>query len=264
MDEDESFPTIPTEKEKHHFNGYTLFWTEAMKSRLPLPNETGEACRKRIMRECQQQWSNNSEEAAEMRRTWSAKAKVKNLERKATMVPSANHGQKGRGLVGSLTSVVPHFDDTPKTLGNLMVPSNSLLDDNQETQGFGPMMLGDKSWAISEQLVETVETNTKSFVDTYSSRWKQRSGNMVSSNEPFNHATVQSCLEQFGFCKSEIHSFPMFQHVREQFRNYVRTHRRKHLDKGQNTGPKISIQHPLLILKASHESDTQCKMGGCT
>ena len=225
---------------KSRYNGYTLFWSQAMQKRLPLANESNECCRKRIMVECQRQWKGDSQEAIMLRNEWTLKAKKMNLEPKNRSVVMCYDKNSDPG--GLLTAVVHNPEQEKpivKRLQQIVFPSSP---------GFGSLGLGDTEWALSRAIVNN--EYGVGFVKNSSFAWRNRTGQPIGEQEQFPSSTAtMGCLEKYGFCHTCIRYEDRFKQVTEQLRQFISSHRRKHLVGKKNHGPKVSIPHSLLVLK---------------
>lgn len=236
-----SFPPPNTgivDEKKSRYNGYSLFWSQSMRDRLPLANESKECCRKRIMVECQRQWKGTSQEAIALRNEWTLKAKRINSDPNSKSIVL---GCDQNSDPGGLLSAVVHNpeQENDKRLKQIAFPSSP---------GFGSMGLGDTEWALSRATVD--KEYGVGFVKNFSFDWRNRTGQPIQEQDPFPSSTVRiGCLQQYGFCHTHIRYEDRFKQVTEQLRQFISSHRRKHLVGKKNHGPKVSIPHSLLVLK---------------
>ena len=66
---------------------------------MPLPGETQEQCRKRVMSQCRLQWAEQTPEAAEMRDLYSTRAKDMNKRAGESMVRRHQEKHDGNNAV---------------------------------------------------------------------------------------------------------------------------------------------------------------------
>lgn len=214
-----------------------------MDERVPMGTETPDECRRRIMRTCREQWSDNSPTGVTLRQTWGDRARALNQRIKVSgsVVPVLTSHSR------SDASLVPAFDHGDSTKIQQLVPISGA---DGSRVGFGPCGLGDTRYAVKESIVHEVDSCTNAFVKTFSDQWKTRSGGMVETPTNLPSRTIRlGCHQHFGFCIKEIHNMALFTHIKEQLRQFVSNHRRLHLVNGKNAGPNMAHQLPLLIMK---------------
>ena len=243
-------------RNRRTYNGYTFFIASKMKSRIALPDETAEQCRKRTLAECTAQWRADTEEGERLRREWSANARNWNkAERNQNATAVLHHPplQKraeaaSSNKSGLLSLVVPNMEyPGPEPLPQLAILPH-------DVNGVGAMSMGDKCWALAESTLETADAEVPSFVQTYSSRWRARAGGMLGATDEFPSTTMHvSCTEMYGFCAKTIANMSLYKHVKQQLRLYV-----SNLRHNQKGGPTVAVQHPFLMLKDDSQSEPQC------
>lgn len=219
-----------------------------MAGRVCAPGESADACRKRVMQECRAVW--NSAGFSEERVRWSAKAKAMNKLRSRDNLSCVQHDSAKDGKSRSVQQVVQRLtEETAKSVPMLALTPAALQQENvNRPKGFGVFCLGDADWAISLNDVEKADMEP-AFVSSYSSAWKRRSSDMVNCPQVSSHSSYRmSCLECYGFCMKQISDLPTFRSVESKLVDFIRNHRQSHLEHGRNTGPKVTVQHPMLLL----------------
>ena len=211
---------------KSVFNGYTLYYSEQMSARAKLPGETKEQCRQRVMAECRRQWSGD----ASLRQDFAYKAKALNREHRESsdLVPVS---PQESALASASASDLKYW-------GQL-----------RPFGGTGAMGVGDKSWGLSQQLLQQAEAACTGFVRKHASEWKSREGKPVEQGPEFRANSRKCCQEAQGFCCRQISDMNNYKMIERHVLRFVVAHRRKHLVGGKNKGPNALLQHPLLLLR---------------
>ena len=229
-----------TGRHRKLYNGYSLFWKTSMDARVQLPGESADQCRQRIMATCREQWNLDSPDAAAFRKCWGDKARALNRANKAS-----DHEE----LEGLVPLTGNHDASLVLSKTNLTPPSIHQFVPLQDSIGHGSCGLGDNDFGISERLVAAADTNTPSFVKTFSDDWKTRAGGSILETSALPNRTVRvSCQQKYGFCVQEIRNWKIYMHIFGQLRQFVSNHRRLHLRGGRNMGPSLKIQLPLLVM----------------
>jgi hypothetical protein len=213
------------------YNGYSLFWSTQLQNRVPLPGESQEQCRKRVMSQCRLQWAEQTPEAAQMRNLYTIRAKDMNKRSGDSIVRQQKQDDN--------TAVVPKVE-----LQTHLRPLNP-------KDGIGTFGIGDNEFGISKSLVEHADSESIGFVRNYNSSWRNRTGSIFGENKELQQARGVirlSCMDEFGFCYKSLLSKDRFNTVLEQLKGFVRGHHRSHVKEGTKTsqGPQVSIPQPLL------------------
>lgn len=224
------------------YNGYSLYWSTQLQNRVPLPGETQEQCRKRVMSQCRLQWAEQTPEAAEMRDLYSTRAKDMNKRAGESMVRRHQEKHDGNNAVVPKAEFQTHLQPlNPKG-------------------GIGTFGVGDTEFGISKALVEHADSETTGFVRNYNSSWRTRTGGILGENKELQQArgVIQlPCMDEFGFCCKSVFSKDRFNTVLEQLKGFVRGHHRSHVKQGtkKSQGPQVSIPQPVL---AAWNEDNMC------
>ena len=160
------------------YNGFSLFWSTSMSNRVPLPGESQDACRRRVMAAATDRWCAMSpdEKAA-----WSYNARQRN---------------SGHAIVEARNACVGPIPTWQETPNDTLIPALTASED-----GHGPLGLGDSNWALAASHVEEAQSSHKGFVNKFSASWKNRAGGMVTAGQVFPSHTIHiSCQEKHGFC----------------------------------------------------------------
>ncbi|CAE7800757.1 unnamed protein product [Symbiodinium sp. CCMP2592] len=234
-----------------------------MASRVLLPGESTENCRKRTFQQAVQEWNRMS--AAERapytgraqahNRTAAATARLAQAQQVATPACSSDPEQQQQrqqhqqvAEAGSPDAVV------------LTTPSTNArgVDFVAPYQGIGAMGAGDRSFALSRSLVRRLQQDEaatqgtgKQFVTRLDGAWRARSRGRVGEADEFKQSTAMSCHEEFKctLCSSKIKNGMLQDMLSEQLLTFVSEYRQRFVVSKRNTGPNCSVQHPLLVIK---------------
>lgn len=177
-----------------------------------------------MLKECHITWTSPESEA--LRRQWQLSA----LEMNKTLAITEAQ-EDNQVLVNPNSESLPYMPITKVFAGS------------------GDLGLGDKSYALAKETVESVDQSTPGFVTTYSNKWRDRVLQQDQSVKVQAGHTTLSCQQQYGFCKSSIVDVDRFTRINDHIVKFVKRHRQRHLVGGKNKGPDATIQLPLILAK---------------
>ncbi|CAE7557233.1 unnamed protein product [Symbiodinium natans] len=141
-----------------------------MEQRVPLPGESAEGCRKRVMAECRRRWHSDQE----LRDAFSERAKSFNQEERAEARVVAATSRNAPEPAGA--TVAAHANNSTSTLVTSQGVAAKYVPHLAPHGGFGCLGLGDRSFGISKMMVKETDDATTGFVQRWSNDWRRYVG----------------------------------------------------------------------------------------
>ena len=206
-----------------------------MAQRVPLPGESADDCRKRVLSSCQESWNSQSADAAAMRANFKQRAMHMNQVNKDIQLVPKSEDASG----GNMNSIVAKDAKHKFTYVPPLVPSRP--------SGFGVLGLGDTKFGLAVDIVNDEASSSKGFVREGDLEWTRRAGGTIVSSMEFSTPMKLSCLEEFGFCWQDVHDRDLYIRTEKHLLRFIQDHRKQFLRKKKNIGPNADINQPLLI-----------------
>ena len=204
-----------------------------MAQRVPLPGESAEECRKRVMSACQESWRSQSADAQAMRADFSQRAMhLNHVNKNLQLVPKSTEASGANSIVAEIAN---HK--------YIYLPPISA----SRPSGLGVLGLGDRKFGLAVDIVNDASTSRKGFVREGDLEWTRRAGGTIVSSTEFSTPMKLSCFEEFGFCWRDVHDRDLYIRIEKHLLRFIQDHRKRFLHKKKNTGPNADINQPLLI-----------------
>ena len=227
-----------------------------MSSRVRLPGESAEDCRRRTFQHTRQAWQHM---VPADRARYAEQAKIHNHSIAVSL---------SEELVREIRVPTPSGDPEKQqqvaadAVDALVVTSSSTtsrgVDFVAPFRGTGAMGAGDKSFALGRGCIRRVQEEeaatcgtTTQFVNNLDTAWRTRSRGRVGEAAEFKHSTAMSCHEEFkcAMCGGKIKNVTLQDKLSEHLLTFVSEYRKKFVVNGRNKGPDCSVHHPLLVIK---------------